>query len=420
MRSIQESKIAVIGLGYVGLPLAVEFAKKYEVTGFDISSERVTALKNHNDHTREVSSEELQLTKRITYTDNEEALKDIDIYIITVPTPIDEYKKPDLTPLRKASKTVGRYLKKDAIVIYESTVYPGCTEEVCVPELEEASGFVFNKDFYCGYSPERINPGDKIHRVHNIVKVTSGSTPEIAKIVDELYKSIVEAGTHKASSIKVAEASKVVENVQRDTNISLVNELALIFHKMNIDTLEVLEAASTKWNFIKFTPGLVGGHCISVDPYYLTYKAQNLGYSPEVILSGRRVNDYMTKHISERIIKLMTQKHIKIKGATALILGITFKENCSDIRNTKVVDLINNLKEYNLHIEVYDPYANYEEVLEEYGIAMLKELPDINYDVILITTPHDEFNTLTIETSESKVVFDVKGLLPIQKSDGRL
>ena len=422
MKSIRESKIAVIGLGYVGLPLAVEFAKKYEVTGFDINEKRIKELRNNSDHTQEVSSEELSAAKTVTYTCCEEDLKEADIYIITVPTPIDEYKKPNLKPLKKASKTVGKYLKKGTIVIYESTVYPGCTEEVCVPELEKASGLVFNEDFFCGYSPERINPGDKTRRIHNIIKVTSGSTLETAKLVDELYRSIVTAGTHKTSSIKVAEASKIIENTQRDVNISFVNELALIFDRIGIDTTEVLEAAGTKWNFLPFRPGLVGGHCIGVDPYYLTYKAESLGHYPEVILSGRRINDNMGVHVVNRVIKLMVTHGQKVKGTNALILGITFKENCPDIRNTRVIDVARELKEFGIAVDVYDPYASKEEVLQEYDLTLLENI-EKRYEIIILAVGHEVFKALDIEVlkqNNKSVVFDVKSFLPKQIVTARL
>lgn len=422
MKNLQHSKIAVIGLGYVGLPLAVAFSEKYEVTAFDIDENRIAALKNHRDSTREISEEDLKKAKKIAYTHEEKALKDIDIYIITVPTPIDDYKKPDLQPLKKASRLVGRYIEKGNLVIYESTVYPGCTEEVCVPELERASRLIFNRDFYCGYSPERINPGDKTRRLHNITKVTSGSTPEIAVLVDALYADIVEAGTHKASSIKVAEASKIIENTQRDVNISFVNELALIFDRMGIDTTEVLEAAGTKWNFLPFRPGLVGGHCIGVDPYYLAYKAESLGYYPEVILSGRRINDNMGMHVVNRVVKLMVMYGQKVKGARALILGITFKENCPDVRNTRVTDVVRELKEFGIAVDVYDPHASAEEVRRAYGIELLETI-ERKYEVIILTVGHDEFKTMDIpalKKNESSIVFDVKSILPRETVTDRL
>ncbi len=422
MENLRERKIAVIGLGYVGLPLAVAFAGKYKVTGFDINKERISALQKGMDSTLEVTSKELEKATFLTYTYREEDLAAADIYIVTVPTPVDAYKKPDLTPLRAASQTVGKYLKKGNIVIYESTVYPGCTEEVCVPELEKASGLVFNEDFYCGYSPERINPGDKVHRIHTIVKVTSGSTPEVATLVDDLYKSIIEAGTHKAPSIKVAEASKIIENVQRDVNISFVNELALIFDRMGIDTTEVLEAAGTKWNFLPFRPGLVGGHCIGVDPYYLTYKAESLGYYPEVILSGRRINDTMGVYVANRVIKRMLKHGQKVKGANALVLGITFKENCPDIRNTRVVDVVEELKQFDMKVDVYDPYASKEEVKREYGIDLLEAIEG-KYELIILTVSHTEFKEIeisSIKSNKNSVVFDIKSFLPKELVTDRL
>lgn len=421
MKSIQESKIAIIGLGYVGLPLAVEFAKKYEVTGFDINKERIAALQNGIDHTKELSGEELKEAKQITYTSREEDLTNIDIYIVTVPTPVDEYKKPNLNPLKKASQTVGNYLKKGAIVIYESTVYPGCTEEICVPELEKASKLVFNKDFYCGYSPERINPGDKLHRVHNIIKVTSGSTPEIAEIIDRLYSSIVVVGTHKASSIKVAEASKIIENTQRDVNISFVNELALIFDRIGVDTIEVLEAAGTKWNFLPFRPGLVGGHCIGVDPYYLAYKAESLGYYPEVILSGRRINDNMGMFVANKLVKLLAEKEHTIRDTEVLILGLTFKENCPDIRNTRVIDVVTELKGFGMEVDVYDPLADFNEAQQEYDIQLIPTITK-RYKAIVLAVAHEEFKTLPWNTliHNDTVVYDLKGILPKEMTTDRL
>lgn len=417
----KEKKIAIIGLGYVGLPLAVEFAKKsFNVLGFDINSKRIGQLVEGIDVTDEVSADELTSVNTIKYTANEAELADSDYYIVTVPTPIDEFKKPDLTPLKKASQLVGKYLSKDNIVIYESTVYPGCTEEVCVPILEGVSGLKFNKDFFCGYSPERINPGDKVHRVNTIVKVTSGSTPEIAKEVNNLYASIIDAGTFKASSIKVAEAAKVIENSQRDLNIAFVNELALIFERLNIDTKEVLEAAATKWNFLKFTPGLVGGHCIGVDPYYLTYKAQSIGYNPEVILAGRRVNDNMGKHVAERYVKLLLQKNQTLSEFRTLILGFTFKENCPDIRNTRVIDVYNELLEYGIQADIYDPLADKDEIAEEYGIK-IKSNDISTYKGIIIAVGHNEFLSYDWdEITKDKIVFDIKGILTKGKSTDRL
>ncbi len=406
-------KIAVIGIGYVGLPLAVEFGKKREVVGFDINSKRIDELKNGIEKTKEVDTEELSQAKYLTFSTLEEDITSAKIYIVTVPTPIDEFKKPDLRPLVAASKTVGNVLKEGDIVIYESTVYPGCTEEVCVPILENVSGLKFNQDFYCGYSPERINPGDKQHRLPNIKKVTSGSTPEIADKVDQLYSSIITAGTHKVSSIKVAEAAKVIENAQRDLNIAFVNELSLIFDRMGISTLEVLEAASTKWNFLPFKPGLVGGHCIGVDPYYLTHKAQSLGYHPEVILAGRKINDNMGVFVANKVIKLMSQNGNIIKGSKALILGITFKENCPDIRNSKVIDVIRELESFGVDVDVYDPYADPTEVNEEYNIDLKTSLNGETYDVIIIAVAHDDFRTLNLDNlkNDKTIIYDIKGFL---------
>lgn len=419
-------KIAVIGLGYVGLPLAVEFAKKFKVIGFDINVERIKELSNGKDHTLEVSEKDLNSVIKndgLEFSNNLKRISDCNIFIITVPTPVDKYNRPDLTPLYKASETVGNVLKKNDIVIYESTVYPGVTEEECVPVLENVSGLKFNIDFFAGYSPERINPGDKEHTVTKIKKVTSGSTPETAEIVDQLYKSIITAGTHKASSIKVAESAKVIENAQRDINIAFVNELAKIFNKMGIDTSEVLEASGTKWNFLKFKPGLVGGHCIGVDPYYLAQKAQEVGYNPEIILAGRRVNDGMGEYVAGEVVKLMVKKGISVKNANILILGFTFKENCPDVRNTKVVDIFKALKEYRTDITVYDPWANVTEVLHEYKIDSTPTLnKDKKYDAIILAVAHNEFMNLNLDDikNPNSVIFDVKGILPKAKVDGRL
>jgi UDP-N-acetyl-D-glucosamine/UDP-N-acetyl-D-galactosamine dehydrogenase len=406
------SKIAVIGLGYVGLPLAVEFGKVAEVIGFDIDVKRIEELSKGIDRTLEVEPGELSESKGLRFSTNVMEMVDAHFFIVTVPTPVDQFKKPDLTPLQKASKTVGSILKKGDIVIYESTVYPGCTEEVCVPVLEKESGLKFNVDFFCGYSPERINPGDKLHRVSTIKKVTSGSTPAIAEEVDQLYRRIVKAGTHLASSIKVAEAAKVIENSQRDVNIAFVNELALIFEKMGIDTQEVLEAAGTKWNFLPFRPGLVGGHCIGVDPYYLTYKAESLGHHPEVILSGRRINDNMGIHIANAVIKLMSKNELPINKANVLVLGITFKENCPDIRNSRAVDVIKELQSFGTDVEIYDPHANAEEVSHEYGLKIIPSLKKI-YDAIVLTVGHKEYLELDWPTikHERTVIYDVKGIL---------
>ena len=415
-------KLAIIGLGYVGLPLAAEFGKKYPTIGFDINATRIKELKKGIDRTLEVSSEELQEAKKLSFTTSIEDIKKANIYIVTVPTPIDEHKNPDLTPLIMASRTVGRVLKRGDIVIYESTVFPGCTEEVCVPELERESGLKFNKDFFCGYSPERINPGDKQHRLPTIKKVTSGSTPEVAKKVDELYKSIITAGTHLAPSIKVAEAAKVIENAQRDINIAFVNELALIFDKLNIDTLEVLEAAGTKWNFLPFRPGLVGGHCIGVDPYYLAYKAKEVGYHPQIILAGRRTNDEMGIFVANKVVKLLIHKGRKVKGSKALVLGITFKENCPDIRNSRVIDVIEELQDFGIEVDVYDPWADKEEVKKEYNIELLQNKPNFaDYDSIVLAVAHEQFKELDYSTiPQSSVVFDIKGVLPKSIVDKRL
>ncbi len=414
-------KIGIIGLGYVGLPLAVEFGKVLPVVGFDINQERIEELKKGYDRTREVEPEELKASSKLSYSSDLADLKDVRYFIVTVPTPVDEFKTPDLRPLQSASKTVGGVLKKGDIVIYESTVYPGCTEEVCVPVLEKVSGLKFNVDFFCGYSPERINPGDKLHRVTTIKKVTSGSTPEIAEKVDQLYKKIITAGTHKASSIKVAEAAKVIENSQRDLNIAFVNELALIFDRIGIDTHEVLEAAGTKWNFLPFKPGLVGGHCIGVDPYYLTYKADSLGYHPQVILSGRRINDNMGIHIANSVIKLMAQNELPINNANVLMLGITFKENCPDIRNSKVVDVVRELQSFGTKVDIYDPQADADEVKHEYGLSLTPTLSK-KYHAIILTVSHAEFTTLDLKaiSHEKAVIYDVKGFLPKSQVTARL
>ena len=405
-------KVGVIGLGYVGLPLAVEFGKIIDTVGFDIDRNRIAELKKGHDRTKEITSAEFAEAKKLSYTVDLAELKDVNYFIVTVPTPVDEYRQPDLRPLISASKTVGQVLKKNDIVVYESTVYPGCTEEICVPVLEQTSGLTFNKDFFCGYSPERINPGDRQHRVTTIKKITSGSTPEIAVKVDQLYKRIIKAGTHLASSLKVAEAAKVIENSQRDINIAFVNELALIFERMGIDTHEVLQAAGTKWNFLPFRPGLVGGHCIGVDPYYLTHKAEGLGYRPEVILSGRRINDNMGIYIASRIIKLMAQHEQPIKGGKILVLGLTFKENCPDIRNSKVVDVIQELNGYGAEVEVYDPHADAKEVSHEYHLTLISQL-DKHYHAIVLAVSHEEFRDLPWEKirTQKTVVYDVKGFL---------
>jgi UDP-N-acetyl-D-glucosamine/UDP-N-acetyl-D-galactosamine dehydrogenase len=418
-------KIALIGLGYVGLPLAVEFGKKRSVIGFDINQSRINDLKNGIDSTLETTPEELKDATYLSYTTNLNDIKDCTIFIVTVPTPIDKHKRPDLTPLEKSSESVGFILKKGDIVIYESTVYPGATEEVCVPILEQQSGLTFNKDFYCGYSPERINPGDKEHRVTTIKKVTAGSTPEIATEVDELYKEIIVAGTHKASSIKVAEAAKVIENTQRDVNIALINELALIFNKLDIDTESVLEAAGTKWNFLPFRPGLVGGHCIGVDPYYLTHKALEVGYNPEMILAGRRLNDSMGSYVADQVSKLMTKKRIHVVDANVLIMGLTFKENCPDLRNTRIVDLVEEFEGFNCNIDVYDPWVDKDEALHEYGIKPIDQPVEGKYDAILLAVAHDEFKELSLEQikafgKNNHVLYDIKYLLKANEVDGRL
>jgi UDP-N-acetyl-D-galactosamine dehydrogenase len=421
---MNSSRIAIIGLGYVGLPLAVEFAKKYSVVGFDINESRIKDLSQGTDRTLEIAEQDLKATS-MKFTNKLDELKTCNIFIVTVPTPIDDHKRPDLTPLIKASETVGKVLKKDDIVIYESTVYPGCTEDDCVPILEKVSGLKFNKDFFCGYSPERINPGDKEKTVSKILKVTSGSTPEIAEHINNLYASIITAGTFKASSIKVAEAAKIIENTQRDINIAFVNELSLIFNKLNLDTKEVLEAAGTKWNFLKFSPGLVGGHCIGVDPYYLTHKAESLGYHPQVILAGRRINDGMGAYVANQVVKLMIKKSHQIQDAKVLVLGLTFKENCPDIRNTRVVDIISELKEFDCMVDLYDPWADSTEVKHEYGLEMqsadcLKKMN--SYSAVILAVAHNQFLELDVsEIKNSKTVFyDLKGLFPKHLSDGRL
>jgi len=425
MPDIQSSHIAVIGLGYVGLPLAVEFSKKIATTGFDLKAERIAELERGIDVTREVTKDELQQAGKLQFTNSIDDLGDCNVFIVAVPTPIDANKRPDLRPLEGASRTVGKALKEGDVVIYESTVYPGATEEVCIPILEKVSGLQFNKDFFAGYSPERINPGDHEHRLPTIVKVTSGSTPEIADFVNDLYGTIITAGTFKASSIKVAEAAKVIENTQRDVNIALINELALIFNRLNINTLEVLKAAGTKWNFLPFRPGLVGGHCIGVDPYYLTHKAQEVGYHPEMILAGRRLNDDMGRYIASEIVKLMLKKRIHVADANILIMGLTFKENCPDLRNTRVVDIIKELGSYGANIEVYDPWADKKEAERMYGVTMIKDLPINHYDGVVLAVAHKEFTNLKAEDFKKTcrqlaVVYDVKHALPEEIVDGGL
>lgn len=423
--NINNVKIGIIGLGYVGLPLAVEFGKKFETIGFDIKKDRIHDLQKDIDNTLECSPEELRSAIHLRYSYDVNELVACNVYIVTVPTPIDKYKRPDLSPLVSASKLLSTILKSNDVVIYESTVYPGATEEECVPELERGSGLVFNKDFYVGYSPERINPGDKEHRVTSIKKVTSGSNPEIAEFVDALYSSIIVAGTHKASSIKVAEAAKVIENTQRDLNIALINELAIIFNKLNIDTEDVLKAAGTKWNFLPFRPGLVGGHCIGVDPYYLTHKAQEIGYHPEVILAGRRINDSMAQYVSSQFVKEMIKEGILINNANVLVMGLSFKENCPDIRNTKIIDIVTELEDYNINVDVYDPWVSKDEAYHEYGLNILSERPAGKYEGIIFAVAHDEFKQLSNDDldkmkAENCVIYDLKYILDRDKINIRL
>jgi UDP-N-acetyl-D-galactosamine dehydrogenase len=423
--NLRECKLGVIGLGYVGLPLAVEFGKSFQTVGFDIKASRVAELKKGRDSTLEVEPEELKAAKRLTYTTDLKDLRPCQVYIITVPTPIDNYKRPDLTPIERASELIGQVLKKDDIVVFESTVYPGCTEEVAVPILERVSGLKFNKDFYAGYSPERINPGDKQHRLTTIKKITSGSTPEVADFVDALYGSIVKAGTHKASSIRVAEAAKVIENTQRDVNIALINELALIFNRLGIDTEEVLEAAGTKWNFLPFRPGLVGGHCIGVDPYYLTHKAQEIGYHPEMILAGRRINDNMPIYVAERIAQLMIKKRIHVKGSRILVMGLTFKENCPDLRNSKVAQVVSELQKYGAKVDVFDPWIDPQECEHEYGIKPIRKPGAGKYDAVVVAVAHQQFREMGIEKIRSfakkpHVLYDIKYVFRADQVDGRL
>lgn len=422
---LKDINLSIVGLGYVGLPLAVEFGRKRNVVGFDINQRRIDELKAGKDCTLETTHEELTSAHYLSYTTNIEDLRRCNCYVVTVPTPIDDHKRPDLTPLIKASETVGKVLKKGDIVIYESTVYPGCTEEDCVPVLEKHSGLKFNLEFYCGYSPERINPGDKEHRVTTIKKVTAGSTPEIADLVDALYNEIITVGTHKAESIKVAEAAKVIENTQRDLNIALVNELALIFNKMGIDTEAVLKAAGSKWNFLPFRPGLVGGHCIGVDPYYLTHKAQAIGYHPEIILAGRRLNDSMGTYVVAQLVKAMTKKRIQVDSARVLVMGLAFKENCPDLRNTRVVDIVSELKDYNCDVDVYDPWVNEKEAQYEYGISPISKTNDGAYDAIILAVAHREFKLMGSAAiralgKPNAVLYDLKYVLSAQESDLRL
>lgn len=425
MIELKNTKIAIIGLGYVGLPLAVEFGKKFPTLGFDINEARIIELQNGVDHTLEVSAEELSQSALLTYSHKLEDLKQANVYIVTVPTPIDSHRQPDLTPLIKASETLGKVINRGDIVIYESTVYPGATEEDCIPVIERVSGLKYNVDFYAGYSPERINPGDKEHRVTTIKKVTSGSTPEIANFVDNLYGNIIVAGTYKASSIRVAEAAKVIENTQRDLNIALINELAVIFNKLGIDTEEVLLAAGTKWNFLPFRPGLVGGHCIGVDPYYLTHKAQSIGYHPEVILAGRRINDSMGSYVVSELVKAMLKKSIQVKGSRVLVMGLTFKENCPDIRNTKVVDILSELSEYGVNADIYDPWVDVAESMHEYKVTPIAQPEPGSYDAVILAVAHNEFRQLGIEGIKTfckaeSVVYDLKYVLPASAVDMRL
>jgi UDP-N-acetyl-D-galactosamine dehydrogenase len=425
MQSLDNVCIAIVGLGYVGLPLAVEFGKRYDTVGFDINAARVEELRAGRDNTLEVSADELAQAMRLQFSAELEGIRACNIYIVTVPTPIDGAKRPDLTPLVKASEALGRVLKKGDIVVYESTVYPGCTEEVCVPILERVSGLRFNEDFYAGYSPERINPGDKAHRVTSILKVTSGSTPQVAETVDRLYRSIITAGTHKVSCIKVAEAAKVIENTQRDLNIALVNDLAILFNKLGIDTLEVLEAAGTKWNFLPFRPGLVGGHCIGVDPYYLTHKAQEVGHHPDVILAGRRTNDGMGAYVAEQVVKLMVRNAINPVNARVLVLGLAFKENCPDLRNTRVIDVVKSLHGYNAQVDVHDPWVDVEEARHEYGLTMTGQLDSGSYDAVIVAVGHEQFRRLGADGIRAfgkpqSIVYDVKYVLPRESVDGRL
>jgi UDP-N-acetyl-D-glucosamine/UDP-N-acetyl-D-galactosamine dehydrogenase len=422
---MNDLKLAIIGLGYVGLPLAVEFAKHRPVIGFDINTQRIAALQAGEDTTQETTPDELKAAHQLSFSSSPSSLSAANCYIITVPTPIDAHKRPDLTPLFQASATVGQVLKKGDIVIYESTVYPGCTEEDCVPVLEQHSGLTFNQDFFCGYSPERINPGDKEHRVTTIKKVTSGSTPDVADVIDALYNQIITAGTHKAPSIKVAEAAKVIENTQRDLNIALINELAIIFNKLNIDTQAVLEAAGSKWNFLPFRPGLVGGHCIGVDPYYLTHKAEAIGYHPQIILAGRRLNDGMGAYVVAQLIKAMIKKSIQIEGARVLILGLAFKENCPDLRNTRVVDIVKELQQYNIQVDVHDPLVDPSEAEHEYGISTVPELQPSQYDAVVLAVAHEAFKAQPADSFRAlgktqHVLYDLKYLLPAEASDLRL
>ena len=425
MLQLSDLKIAIIGLGYVGLPLAVEFGRQVPVIGFDIHQKRIDELQSGQDHTLEVSPEELKQATKLSYSADLEELRNCNFFIVTVPTPIDHVNRPDLNPLIKASTSIGQVLKVGDIVVYESTVYPGATEEVCIPVLEKQSGLIFNQDFFAGYSPERINPGDKLHRVTNILKITSGSTPEIADFVDQVYNLVIEAGTHKAPSIKVAEAAKVIENTQRDVNIALINELAIIFNKMGIDTEAVLQAAGTKWNFLPFRPGLVGGHCIGVDPYYLTHKAQAIGYHPEIILAGRRLNDSMGAYVVTQLVKGMIKKKIQVEGAKVLVLGLSFKENCPDIRNTKIIDIVNELKEYHMDVDVYDPWVDASEAEHEYAITPVQSVKANTYDAVILAVAHNQFKEMGVTEiralgKTNHVLYDLKYVLETAESDIRL
>lgn len=425
MFQLEQLSIAIIGLGYVGLPLAVEFGKQKPTIGFDINQQRIAELLSGHDHTLETSAEELEQALNLSYTSDYNTLKASNFFIVTVPTPIDDFKQPDLTPLIKSSETIGKVLKKGDIVVYESTVYPGATEEVCIPVLEKISGLKFNQDFFVGYSPERINPGDKQRRVTNILKITSGSTPEVADYIDQVYQLVIEAGTYKAPNIKVAEAAKVIENTQRDVNIALINELALIFNKLGIDTEEVLKAAGTKWNFLPFRPGLVGGHCIGVDPYYLTHKAQSIGLHPEIILAARRLNDRMGEYVATQLIKEMVKQRIQVVGSKILIMGLSFKENCPDIRNTKIVDMVKALKEYDLDLDIYDPWVDDAEVQHEYGLAPIKQLQQGQYDAIVLAVAHEQFKSMTVDQftqlgKAQHVLYDLKYVLDKNNTNLRL
>ncbi len=419
------ARVAVVGLGYVGLPLAVEFGRYFPTVGFDIKQRRIAELRENRDSTREVDGKDIEAAEQLRFTADPDEMSDSNVYVITVPTPLDQYNQPDLTPLQSASETVGPLLSDGDVVVYESTVFPGATEEICVPILEQYSGLRFNRDFYVGYSPERINPGDDEHRLPNIVKVTSGSTPESAQFVDDLYGEIIDAGTHKTTSIRVAEAAKVIENTQRDVNIALINELALLFNELGIDTAEVLEAAGTKWNFLNFHPGLVGGHCIGVDPYYLTHKAEAIGFHPEMILAGRRINDNMGQYVARQVTKLMTQRRLHVVDSDILVMGLAFKANCPDLRNTKVIDVIRELETYHAHVHVYDPWVDTEEALEEYGFETIDEPQQGAYDAVILAVGHDEFRQMGAEEirqfgAENAVLYDIKSVLPIDEVDDRL